>query len=443
MILFEFDTYKDIKPEVPTSFKIDDFKSYLSTVWKNRKAFAEYDEPEIYSESELSEIRRNKQGFLKFDGSKISARNYVGFIQYEGFQVNIYPKVFKKDGIPTNNECNFYLNRVLYWLSYCSKIRFPFSEVNFNYQDCDNFLEAFIYLFSHYTEKVITENPYQCYQEVTEETNFLRGRLELSEYFNKNISTGNLQNFQCTYEPFVFDNLFNQIVKYTTKILLEVSNSRANKDKLQSILFVLDDVSDKLCIAEECDKVKFNKLFEELDIVLSMCRMFLANQTINIDHNDNLNFCFLVPMEYVFEDFIYGFIRKHFPETKPQSQKSNQYLTKERVFNLQHDIYLKEPKTIIDTKYKIRKYEPNDKKAGISQADMYQMVSYAIRQNCNNIILIYPQKYRINNPDEKHFTIESKMFSNNEEIKIRALNISITNPEESILKKEIEEVIYS
>ncbi|RZK01816.1 MAG: hypothetical protein EOO46_19140 [Flavobacterium sp.] len=61
MILFEFGDYKDTKSETTNSFKLDEFKSYLSTVWKNRKAFAEYDEPQIYNESELSEIKINNQ----------------------------------------------------------------------------------------------------------------------------------------------------------------------------------------------------------------------------------------------------------------------------------------------------------------------------------------------------------------------------------------------
>lgn len=435
--LFEFDNYI----ELPFDEKeINDFKLFLNQVWESRNLFSDYEQ--IISEDEIkSEFKEQKQFFLRFDGNKISPRNYIGFINYNNHEINIYPKIFNNNINVTDKECKTYFKYILYWLSYCSKLRFPFSEVDFENQDFDNFLEVFIYLFANYTEKVLIENPFQCYEEITEETSFLRGKISMSEYIKNNLVTGNWQHFTCNYEPFIYDNLFNQILKYTTNLLLTVTKNKDSIEKLNSIKFILDEVSNNVCFAQDCDKIQFNRLFEELPIINSMCKMFLSNQIINNTSDNKSNFCFLLPMEYVFEDFIFGFIKKHFPNTKPESQKSNEYLTKERIFNLQHDIYLNNPKIIIDTKYKIRSYKNGDKKAGIYQPDMYQMVSYAIRQNCNNIVLLYPQKYGINNIDEINFTVESDMFINNKEIKIKALNISITNTNENILNEQISKFI--
>ena len=115
--------------------------------------------------------------------------------------------------------------------------------------------------------------------------------------------------------------------------------------------------------------------------------------------------CFLVshwsllfPMEYIFEDFIAGFLENKFSsEWKVEYQKSNMNLSsKPDAFQMQHDIFLtlKKDKTkriIVDTKYKLRGGDfKEDKKKGISQADMYQMVSYALRRGCKDVILLYP-----------------------------------------------------
>lgn len=53
----------------------------------------------------------------------------------------------------------------------------------------------------------------------------------------------------------------------------------------------------------------------------------------------------------------------------------------------------------------------NDKKKGVSQSDLYQVVSYAYRRGCNEVILIYPnvsEEIRTVN----HFEIPSGFDSN-------------------------------
>lgn len=79
MILFEFDDYKDLKNEVPANFNLNDFKNHLTSIWKNRKAFDDYDD--ISTREDFLPSEKNNQAFLNFNGTKIQARNYVGFIK--------------------------------------------------------------------------------------------------------------------------------------------------------------------------------------------------------------------------------------------------------------------------------------------------------------------------------------------------------------------------
>src|SRR5690606_10874020 len=119
----------------------------------------------------------------------------------------------------------------------------------------------------------------------------------------------------------------------------------------------------------------------------------------------------LLPMEYVFEDFIAGFVEKHFSEDwEVKYQKSDMYLTDEKAFQLQHDIFLVSKsndsvKIIVDTKYKLRGNFKEDKKKGIAQSDLYQMTSYAFRKGCKHVLLLYPnQAEHINEPDVFHIS---------------------------------------
>jgi 5-methylcytosine-specific restriction enzyme subunit McrC len=79
-------------------------------------------------------------------------------------------------------------------------------------------------------------------------------------------------------------------------------------------------------------------------------------------------------------------------------------------------------KVIVDTKYKIRDINfKSDLKRGIAQADLYQMVSYAFRRGCTDVLLVYPNISEIINPPDKFQIISG--FPANETINITVIEI--------------------
>lgn len=300
----------------------------------------------------------------------------------------------------------------------------------------DDYLELLIYVFANYTEEILSQQPFQAYQKVEEETTFLKGRLSFENYTKHNLTTGKWQNMYCTHEPFVYDNLFNRIIKYVTRRFSAISENYLNKEKLNKILFLLHDVSDIRCTTEDCEKVKLNPLYDDHKNILELCKLFLSNQVIDMDSEDNRNFCFLVPMEYIFEDFIFGFISDKWPSLNIRSQSTDFLALNQgsQVFQIRNDIYIND-KLIIDTKYKIRG-TGDGLKAGVNQNDLYQMVSYSIRRNCKDVLLLYPNTERaLNTP--ALFQIPSVMFSEN--LNIHVQNIDITFDDINIANKTIYE----
>lgn len=419
-----------------TKQQLSDFVNYLSGVWQNRNRYIETTE-EI-SEEEEQEIKIQKQRFFDFtiDG-KISARNYVGVVQYEGVRIEVYPKIFANEK-PEDTK-KWQLN-LLYWLTYCRKIKFPFSFADVSKLNFDDYLELLIYIFANYTEEIIGSQSYQAYQTVQEETPFLKGRLLFNDYLNHNLTTGRWQNFYCAHEPFVYDNQFNRIIKYVTKRLSAISENYLNKEKLNEILFILDEVSDVRCTADDCEKVKLNPLFEDHKHILELCKLYLSNQVIDMDSEDNRNFCFLVPMEYIFEDFVFGFIADKWPELNVKSQ-SYDYLAFNKgkeVFQIRNDIYINN-QLIIDTKYKLR--SKNDGlKAGVSQSDLYQMVSYALRRNCLDVMLLYPATGLTQNTSTS-FQVPSEMYADNINIHVHDIDITFDDIHEAdrLIKDRIKQ----
>lgn len=400
--------------------KLPGFVNYLSGVWQNRNRYVETNDETTEEEQQEERIQRQRFFDFTIDG-KISARNYVGVVQYDGIRIEVYPKIFADD--KEDNIKQWQLN-MLYWLSYCRKVKFPFSFADVSNLQFDDFLELLIYIFANFTEEVISNQPFQAYQTVGEETPFLKGRISFEDYTRKNLTTGKWQNFFCNHEPFVYDNLFNRIVKYVTKRLLSVSENFLNQERLSEILFILNDVSDIPCSANDCDKVKLNPLFAEHKHILDLCRLYLSNQVIDLEDENSNNFCFLLPMEYVFEDFIFGFISSNWPELRAKYQRATFLATNQEkpLFKIINDIIIPD-KIIIDTKYKIRQIN-NDDKRGVNQADLYQMISYSIARACNNVMILYPKPFS-RKEDEADLIIQSELLSTRVNILIREVDIII------------------
>ena len=423
--LFEYQNKIDIQD----SFK--GLEGFLDEIWNSREKNS------FYSKNENDKIE--SQRFLQFihKSNELKSNKYVGVIHYEGNKINLLPKIFfdpEKDY--SKNEVNQIQNHILWWLSYCRKIKFPNYQASLGSVKSD-FFEVLIYLFSKYTRELLNSSIYQQYEEVNRELSFIKGRINTNEYINENLSKGKWHKLNCTYDAFVFDNEFNRIIKYVTTLLFNVTSSQDNKKNLREILFILDEVTDERATAEQCSRISFNPMFGEFETVRDYCQLFLTN-CISFDYKNDLKlFAFLLPMEYVFEDFIFGFINKELEAVKAKSQRSDTYLDEGKTFNLKPDLWLKtnDKSLIADTKYKIVYSDEKDPKKGISQNDLYQMLAYAVRFEVNEIILFYPNTIKQVREEETELIIKDAL-ADGKEISIKAFQLPIINRE--LLENNLE-----
>ncbi|NCN05119.1 MAG: hypothetical protein GW949_05765 [Spirochaetales bacterium] len=393
-----------------TSSSLDDLELFLDDIWKNRERSGFY-----YQEQE---DRVEVQQFIQVlhKTREIKSNKYVGVIHFHEQRINLLPKIFYRKEIESDEQSIEAIHtHILWWLRYCRKLKFP------NYQTTlggrkNDFFEVLIFLFAKYTRSLLASSIYQQYEEVCKELPYIKGRLNCSAYLNENISRGRWHKLNCTYDAFVFDNRFNQIIKYVTTLLFNASRNMENKKFLREILFILDDVSDRRATAEECQNIQFNPMFDDFVTVRDYCYLFL-NNCISFDFKNDLRlFAFLLPMEYVFEDFIFGFIDKEIESISTKAQNQSVKLDKEGIFTIKPDLLLRSRNRLIiaDTKYKIIYSEEVDPKRGISQSDIYQMVAYAIRYDVENIVLMYPDTISAGSLQSKRLIIEDAMADGKE-----------------------------
>ncbi|MDJ1498237.1 hypothetical protein QNI19_35205 [Cytophagaceae bacterium DM2B3-1] len=355
------------KVTLPDDIEPEALKYYLQKVWQNRYWIYKYTE-------EVLEENFDGQPFLQFDGRSIRACNYAGVISFQSLTIVLIPKLFKETAFSTQT-----LAHLPFYLSYCRHIHFPFQWIESDNAILD-ILTQWIHFFANFTRNLLQEQPYLTYQTYTGQTDFLRGKLAVQHYINEQIAKGLWQQMQTEQQPFVINNLFNQIVKYTVSLLFPYAKGETY-GALQGILHLLEDVELRGCTTSDCDSVHLNRLYPEHQKVIDMCRFFLIGDIGTYRQHQPVNIAFLVPMERVFEDFVAGFVQTHFPQWQVIVQKHFTWATSSKQRNLlvKPDIWLPLHQTVWDTKYKIQP----------AQGDLYQMHAYATALGVRKVHLLY------------------------------------------------------
>ncbi len=399
-------------------------ENHLEQTWLDYKTF---DNQLINQElgAENGEIKG--QPFIDFSRKAgLKAKNYAGFIQIGEAVIEIYPKVFEKQ---ENLSSEIVLNHLFYWLSYSEKWKLPFSAANFEPKN-RNFPEYIMWLMAKKIDEVVSTQPMSMYQEMTETLTMPKGRINFSSNMT-NITNGNWHLTDCDIEPFVFDNKVNRIIKYCTRLLQNRSNNSETQLLLSDILFIFDEVTDIICTENDLQQVKLNPFFEDYTQILFYCELILKQQLYGHQDYEFSQWNLLFKMETVFEEFVAGFMKKHFSkEWKITSQKSEKYLASTdnspKVFQMNIDIFLEhrteKRKIIIDTKYKQRDRSIDNKK-GVSQTDLYQVLSYAYRYECNEVWLLYPNCTEIAENDKLIIDNFVILGANSQEITVKAIDI--------------------
>ncbi len=402
----------------------ENLEVFLDAIWSKREKSSFYNE---------DENREEVQHFIQFlhKNKELKSNKFVGVIHFENQTINLLPKIFYNGTDATQEDVKVINSHVLWWLSYCRKLRFPNYLSGLNSQQAD-FFEILIYLFSKYTKELLNSSVYQRYIEIENELSYVKGCINFNEYINQNLARGRNHKVNCRYDSFEMDNPFNQCIKSVSRLLLTATKDQQNRSNLNDIIFILDEVSELEISSEECKRIQFNQLFTDFETVRDYCVLFLENSVSFNYKNDLKLFAFLLPMEYVFEDFIFGFIEKELEEVKVKSQ-AKYSLDEEKHFGLKPDLllFVNGKKIIADTKYKMVYADTTDNKKGISQNDLYQMVAYAIRLNATDIKLLYPNSVKNNVTDLKTIEILDAL-ADNKKITIKAHQVSILNNKISI-----------
>ena len=236
----------------------------------------------------------------------------------------------------------------------------------------------------------------------------MRGRWQLDRQLTRRPHVRHL--FDVAYDDFSSDTLLNRIFQHVVGCLLFHSRESGNRRLLRDVSRWLVDVERLGEIPKaDLDTVHFTRLNERFRPAFSLARLFVENRAFQLAAGRHHTFAFVFDMNRLFEKFVYGFIARHRRQilnrrvgrsaTREQAKGRRTYLAEklpggERVFQLSPDILFTRPSggavLILDTKYK--ELAHGQRKLGVAESDMYQMLAYAVALDCRQTLLLYPQR---------------------------------------------------
>ena len=415
--LFEYSSCKHGDNSLVVEKRWSELDAFLQEVWDDRPQTEAKYQRELEPEEEYDE-EKGRQRYLKTENGHLKAHRFVGTVCFDGTTINIWPRVFRtqfespktdkdKDVLPGVMTRN-----MLRWASRAEYLTLHSSggESAIPPDGISNFFEAYIWLFAQFTCDLLARQPYWQYQSEIEEGEVLRGRLVMNQYINDCLARGRWHRLVYEHEPFVFDNLLNRIIKRTCQLAQGFCASPTVREKLGAILFELDEVDDVFCTARDCDRVHLNRMHTEYQIVLDNCRTILAQCQADNSGRDMKRFCFLLPMDRLFEEYLRVLAQEFVQENRDwklvDKDGSGIFLAKgyqpptpmqwNDCFSLRHDLLFQPDGNngngviIADAKWKSREKKAKDGNFGVSQGDMYQMVAYAHGRGSTEVRLLYP-----------------------------------------------------
>ncbi|MDR0953274.1 MAG: McrC family protein [Elusimicrobiota bacterium] len=326
---------------------------------------------------------------FSFDIDRIKASSHVGVIQFKGVQINVLPKILVKE-----EDRKRILDNLIFMLSYTKRLNVKITGSAIICKSKNPFLEILISAFADSLLNALLTNIPHAYETQNENLRFIKGKIDFKN--NIKYNSFNHSRIFCVFDEFKEDNLLNQVFKFVTEFLLDVSKIIETKRKLTNILAIYDDVSQKIITSEIAGRVKLRRGQNIFETPLKLAKLFIDHSFINLDNNRFESIALLFDMNKLFEEFVFSALRHSYGNIV-QAQFSKHMLNSLRSGqqhlpfkkNTRSDIYINKhyiPPIIIDTKYKLI-----DSSNDLSMSDIYQMMAYAHVYKTNSLILLYPQ----------------------------------------------------
>lgn len=340
-------------------------------------------------------------GILADHRHHLRARQMVGVLAAPGCSLEILPKL---DPEAPDEDAPTVRRRLVALIDLALGLEIGDGAAATMGHGAESLLEIFIRLFA---ERLLAQTrcglPRQ-YLGCEDDLPALRGRLDVARQFTLNAVRPD--RLACRYDVLSHDIALMRVMAATVVSLGKRTRLPATRRSLDELRFVLADVTLLPASALPWDQVRIDRTSRSWESLFRLARLLMGRewQATGHDAHGPGGVSLLFPMEKLFEQAVAALLKRALAGwgTEVAAQGGLRHCLGDwaedgpptgGLFQTKPDILLRrEGKVvaIIDTKWKRLSPDPLDRKHGVSQADVYQMMAYARVYGCDRLMLLYP-----------------------------------------------------
>ena len=196
----------------------------------------------------------------------------------------------------------------------------------------------------------------------------------------------------CRFDELSENTPLNRVLKAAASRLARTVRSGANRRLLAELAARLEFVGDSPDPLRE--PVRLDRTNAAYHDLYRLARLFLSGDWQSTTSGESLGFSLLFPMPDLFEKFIGRCLRNAAAPWPVWLQARGRSALRDeqgRLFELQPDAVVETPlgPIVLDTKWKALDGN-DDRKQGVSQSDVYQILTYGQAYDAKRLVLLYP-----------------------------------------------------
>lgn len=333
---------------------------------------------------------------------RIIARQMVGMVSAKGCSLEILPKVDSDAGAEESDET--VRSRLVRMLDVALGLDLDIGAEAAIARQKSTLLEILIDAFATRLLAEVRRGLPRAYIQCEEDLPALRGRLDVTRQFTRNAVRPD--RLACRFDQLEADTPLMRIMAAATVFLARHTRSLGTRRKLDELRHALADIPLMPITRLPWQAVRIDRTNRRWEALFRLARLLLQRDWQATHHQAKApeGLTLLFPMNDLFEKYIAVLLRRALAgsdiEVLDQGGHraclgafTGEHLESGNVFRTKPDIMLRqrgEVVAIIDTKWKKLSRDPLDRKHGVSQADVYQLMAYARLYRTAELMLLYP-----------------------------------------------------
>lgn len=327
---------------------------------------------------------------LRLEPDSLLARQYVGLVRANDVSLEIFPKITHLSEASARS-C------LVRMLAVAFNIDVLVGAAAAHGRQDETLLDILIRLFASALVEQVRRGLPRGYVRQIEDRAALRGKLDVRRQFTTLISSP--QRIACVFDELSSDITLNQVMAATVRFLRPLARRLETQRLLTELSFAYADVAPMHANTLPWDSLRFDRSNTRWRALVDLARLLMERHWQTVGRGDTPGTSLLFDMNRLFESYVARRLAPALPAgwavSAPGERRwcvTTADKKVEALFQAQPDMVVRErgkPRLIIDTKWKQLAAPQADRKRGIAQGDLYQMMAYAGLYDVP-ILLLYP-----------------------------------------------------